>query len=57
MYKLRIYHEFGKNKGNLKNEEFFDSYAKMVSRYKKFGNIKPTAWELVNNEWKRLEGF
>lgn len=57
MYKLRIYHEFGKNKGNLKNEEFFDSYAEMVSRYKKFGKVKPTAWKLVNNEWKRLEGF
>lgn len=53
MYKLRIY----KISGKLDHEELFNTKEQMNKRYSEFKNIKPTAWELIDNEWKRLEGY
>lgn len=53
MYKLRIYTD----KGKLDHEEIFDTKEQMNKRYSEFKNIKPTAWELADEEWKRLEGY
>ncbi len=62
MYKLRIYKLSGVNKGNLDHEELFDTKEKMNKRYEElFKNdlygLNPTAWELVDEKWKRLEGY
>lgn len=62
MYKLRIYKLSGVNKGNLDHEELFDTKEKMNKRYEElFKNdlygLNPTAWELVDGKWKRLEGY
>jgi hypothetical protein len=62
MYKLRIYKLSGLDKGNLDYEEFFDTKEQMVKRYdelfkKDLYSLNPTAWELVDGEWKRLEGY
>ena len=62
MYKLRIYKLTGVDKGNLDHEEFFSTREEMEKRYNElfvYGNysLNPTAWEMVDEEWKRLEGF
>lgn len=62
MHKLRIYKLSGLDKGNLDYEEFFDTKKQMVKRYdelfkKDLYSLNPTAWELVDGEWKRLEGY
>lgn len=62
MHKLRIYKLSGLDKGNLDYEEFFDTKEQMVKRYdelfkKDLYSLNPTAWELVDGEWKRLEGY
>ena len=58
MYKLRIY----RKNGSLDHEEIFDTKEEMVKRYNKLFkhenySLNPTAWENVDGEWKRLEGF
>ena len=60
MYKLRIYKLSGADKGNLDHEETFDTKKQMDRRYnelfdKELYSLNPTAWELVDGEWKRLE--
>lgn len=70
MYKLRIYKTAGADKGNLDHEETFSTREEMETRYDECveivrGKLKqyecyayfPTAWENVDGEWKRLEGF
>ena len=62
MYKLRIYKLFGLDKGNLDYEEFFDTKEQMDKRYdelfkKDLYGLNPTEWELIDGEWKRLEGY
>lgn len=62
MYKLRIYKLSGVNKGNLDHEELFNTKGQMDRRYdelfkKDLYGLNPTAWELIDGEWKRLEGY
>lgn len=62
MYKLRIYKLSGSDKGNLDHEELFDTKEQIDKRYNElFKNdlygLNPTAWEQINNVWKRLEGY
>ena len=62
MHKLRIYKLSGVNKGNLDHEELFDTKEQMDKRYdelfkKDLYGLNPTAWELIDGEWKRLEGY
>ena len=62
MYKLRIYKLSGVNKGNLDHEELFDTKEQMDKRYNELFDrdlysLNPTAWELVDNNWKRLEEY
>lgn len=62
MYKLRIYKLSGSDKGNLDHEEFFSKKEAMETRYDELFvyenySLNPTAWENVDGEWKRLEGF
>lgn len=62
MYKLRIYNLSGSYKGNLDHEEFFDTKEQMDKRYdelfkKDLYSLNPTAWEMINDEWKRLEEY
>ncbi len=62
MYKLRIYKLSGLNKGNLDHEELFDTKEQMDQRYnglfdRNLYSLNPTAWELVDNNWKRLEEY
>lgn len=58
-YKLRFYETTGPNKGNLKNEEFFEDRTKMLIRYrevfkKELYALNPTAWQYVEDEWERI---
>ena len=58
-YKLRFYETSGPNKGNLKNEEFFEDRKKMLSRYrevfrKELYALNPTAWQYTEDEWERI---
>ena len=62
MYKLRIYKLTGIDKGNLDHEEMFDTKEQMDKRYdelfkRKLYSLNPTAWEQIDGEWKRLEGY
>lgn len=62
MYKLRIYRLSGVDKGNLDHEEFFDTKDQMDKRYnelfkRELYSLNPTAWERVDEEWKRLRGY
>ena len=62
MFKLRIYKSSGADKGNIDHEEFFSTKEEMETRYNelfvyKNYSLNPTAWENVDGEWKRLEGF
>ena len=62
MYKLRIYKLSGADKGNLDHEEIFSTREEMETRYNELFvyenySLNPTAWENINGEWKRLEGF
>ena len=62
MYKLRIYKLSGADKGNLDHEEFFSTREEMEVRYNELFvyenySLNPTAWENMDGEWKRLEGF
>lgn len=62
MYKLRIYKLSGVDKGNLDHEELFDTKNQMDKRYdelfqRDLYGLNQTAWEQIDNEWKRLEGY
>ena len=62
MYKLRIYKLTGIDKGNLDHEETFSTREEMETRYDELFvyenySLNPTAWEKIDGEWKRLEGF
>lgn len=61
MYKLRIYEISGAGKGKLYHQELFATKDQIDKRYNEFFNkessFNPTAWELVDGEWKRLEGY
>ena len=62
MYKLRIYKLSGSDKGNLDHEEIFDTKEQIDKRYdwlfkRELYSLNPTVWELVDGEWKRLEGY
>ena len=62
MYKLRIYKLSGSDKGNLDHEEIFDTKEQIDKRYdelfkRELYSLNPTVWELVDVEWKRLEGY
>ena len=62
MFKLRIYKLSGVYKGNLDHEEFFSTREEMETRYDELFvyenySLNPTAWEKIDGEWKRLEGF
>ncbi len=61
-YKLRIYHTNGVNKGMLNKVEFFPTIEEMQKRYNELFvyenyGYNPTAWERIDGEWKRLEGY
>lgn len=61
-FKLRIYKKKGSFKGDLDHEEFFKTHKQMEDRYNELFvyedyALNPTAWELINEEWIRLEGF
>lgn len=59
-YKLRFYKkQKGLNQGNLDHEEFFDTKAEAVSRYKEVFDrnaysLNPTVWVGDGDNWKRL---
>lgn len=65
MFKLRLYHETGSNKGNLKEEKFFDTFEELHTFYMTytkgdpFGCVAPTAWiyNKINNHWYRIQGY
>lgn len=62
MYKLRIYNLTGVDKGNLNHEENFDTKEQMDKRYNELFTVNlyglnPTAWERIDDGWKRLEGY
>lgn len=62
MYKLRIYKKAGINKGNLDHEEIFDTKPEMDKRYSELfdaneNSLNPTAWELKDECWVRLENY
>lgn len=62
MYKLRIYKKSGINKGNLDHEEFFDTKPEIDKRYSELfdtneNSLNPTAWELKDECWVRLENY
>lgn len=62
MYKLRIYKLTGIDKGNLDHEEVFDTKEQMDKRYNELFkselySLNPTAWEQIDDRWKRLEGY
>lgn len=65
MFKLRLYHETGANKGNLKEERFFDTFEDLHNYYTSYTNgdplgcLAPTAWIYNNviNEWFRIQGY
>ena len=61
-FKLRIYKLSGADKGNIDHEEFFSTREEIEARYNELFmyenySLNPTAWENVDGEWKRLEGF
>lgn len=62
-YKLRVYKISGKDKGKIDHEEFFQKKEEMDERYLYFLSYRigwdplPTAWKMVDGEWKRLEGY
>lgn len=61
-FKLRFYKVSGFDKGNTDHEEFFETREEMDKRYKEVFvynrfSYNPTAWENVEGEWKRLEGY
>lgn len=59
-YKLRFYKkQKGLNQGNLDHEEFFDTKAEAVNRYKEVFDrnaysLNPTVWVGDGENWKRL---
>lgn len=64
-YKIRIYHTFGPQKGNLQKEEFFSTAREMAIRFRELFRpgmftLNPTAWknesESADGEahWKRM---
>ena len=65
MFKLRIYFTSGANQGNLKCEEYFDTFAEAKERYEelfvyKNYSLNPTMWEVSDDdrkEWNRVLGF
>lgn len=58
-FKLRIYKISGSDKGNLDHEEIFNTKEEMDKRYikRELYSLNPTAWEMVDGEWKRLGGY
>ena len=63
-YKVREYHKTGHNKGNLKQELFFDTleqaeqYHNSVFVYSDF-SLNPTVWKYneTENEWERIMNY
>lgn len=61
-YKVREYHKNGPDKGNVKNERFFqtleeaDDYYSSVFVYADY-SLNPTVWHFQNSEWNRLSGY
>ena len=58
MYKLRVYAK----DGSLDHEEFFNTKVLMDTRYNELFrydlySLNPTAWENVNNGWRRIAGY
>ena len=58
MYKLRVYAK----DGSLDHEEFFNTKVLMDTRYNELFrydlySLNPTAWENVNNGWRRITGY
>lgn len=61
-YKLRVYHISGNNKGNLKEECFFQTKEQMDKKYNELFrydlySLNPTAWEWKEQEWCRMAGY
>lgn len=59
MFKLRIYHTQGVNKGNLHHEEYFTSIDEMAIRYREIckmvkSEFRPTAWRLTDDGCENL---
>lgn len=62
MYKLRIYKQRGRDKGNLDKEEFFKTEIEAIKRYNELRNLyhfslNPTLWKSNGDEWERVEGY
>lgn len=62
-YKIRIYHTFGPQKGNLKSEEFFSTAREMAIRFRELFRpgmftLNPTAWKSESGgseaHWKHM---
>lgn len=61
-YKLRIYKQKGKDKGNLDREEFFKAEINAIERYNELRNsdnfsYNPTLWKRNKDDWERVEGY
>ena len=61
-YKLRIYKQKGKDKGNLDREEFFLTKDEAIERYNELPNpdnfaLNPTLWKRNKDDWERVEGY
>lgn len=61
-YKLRNYYTSGPKKGNVKNEELFDTKEQLDARYQELSrgasyNMRPTAWKKNGTEWTRMAGY
>lgn len=62
MYKLRIYKQCGRDKGNLDKEEFFKTEIEAIERYNELRNpdhfaLNPTLWRENGDDWERVEGY
>ena len=61
-YKLRIYKQKGKDKGNLDREEFFSTKDEAIERYNELRipdnfALNPTLWKRNKDDWERVEGY
>lgn len=62
MYKLRIYKQRGRDRGNLDKEEFFKTETEAIERYNELRNpdhfaLNPTLWRGNGDGWERVEGY
>ena len=58
-FKLRFYWKKGKNKGNVRTEEHFETLEELAMRYTKMFrredySLNPTAWFFSEGEWRRI---